>query len=185
MLTEIRVDVGESVEVGQVLAVVNSATVAQAKSAFLSALAQLDVKTATFEREQRLAEENIAARRDLQEAEGAHRLAVLAVRQTRQQLLNLGFSERDVEEIQQTQSASSDLLIRAPFAGTVIERSAALGEAVDSEAIFTIADLSTMWIELAIPEDQAVHLVRGGAISARIQALPGQPIAARSCDREP
>jgi cobalt-zinc-cadmium efflux system membrane fusion protein len=176
VLTDIRVDVGESVEAGQVLAVVNSAAVAQAKSAYLSALAQLDVRASAHEREQRLAEENIAARRDVQEAQGAHRLAVLAVSQTRQQLLNLGFTEQDVETIEDTQSANSDLLIRAPFAGTVIERSAALGEAVDSEALFAIADLSTMWIELAVPEDQAIHLVKGGAVSAHVRARPGQPI---------
>lgn len=177
VLTDIRVDVGESVEAGQVLAVVNSATVAQAKSAYLSALAELDVKAAAHEREQRLAEENIAARRDLQEAEGSHRLAVLAVSQSRQRLLNLGFTEQDVQSIEDTQSASSDLLIRAPFAGTVIERSAALGESVDSEAIFAIADLSTMWIDLAIPEDQAIHLARGGAVTAHVRARPGQPVA--------
>ena len=177
VLTDIRVDVGESVEAGQILAVVNSAAVAKAKSAYLSALAELDVKAAAHEREQRLAEENIAARRDLQEAEGSHRLAILAVNQSRQRLLNLGFTEQDVQSIEDTQSASSDLLIRAPFAGTVIERSAALGEAVDSEAIFAIADLATMWIELAVPEDQAIHLVKGGAVSAHIRARPGQPVA--------
>lgn len=176
VLTDIRVDVGESVEAGQLLAVVNSATVAEAKSAYLSALAELDVKAAAHEREQRLAEENIAARRDLQEAEGSHRLAVLAVSQTRQRLFNLGFTEQDVQSIEDTQSASSDLLIRAPFAGTVIERSAALGEAVDSEAIFSIADLSTMWIELAIPEDQVIHLAKGGMVSAHVRARPAQPL---------
>lgn len=172
VLTDISVDVGESVEAGQILAVVNSVVVAQAKSAYLSALAELDVRAATYEREQRLAEENIAARRDLQEAEGAHRLAVLAVHQTRQQLFNLAFSKDDVAEIEEKQSATSDLFVRAPFAGTVVERSAVLGEAVDSDAIFEIADLSTMWIELAVPEDQVVHLVRGGAVVARVKALP-------------
>ena len=176
VLTDIRVDVGESVEAGQLLAVVNSATVAEAKSAYLSALAELDVKASAYEREQRLAEENIAARRDLQEAEGAHRLVVLAVSQTRQRLLNLGFTEDDVQAIEAAKSASSDLLIRAPFAGIVIERSAALGEAVNSEALFAIADLSTMWIELAIPEDQATHLTKGGVISARVRARPEQPV---------
>ena len=164
---------------GQVLAVVNSVGVAKAKSEHLSALAQLDVKTATYEREQRLADENIAARRDLQEAEAAHRLAVLSARQTRQQLLNLGFSESDVTALEKTQSASSDLFVRAPFAGTVVERNAVLGEAVDSEALFEIADLSTMWIELAVPEAQVFRLRQGGMIVAHIQALPQLRIEGR------
>ncbi len=173
VLTNIRVDVGEAVEAGQILAVVNSVGVAHAKSEYLSSLAELDVKTTTHEREQRLVDENIAARRDLQEAEAAHRLAELAVRRTRQQLLNLGFTDDEVIGIAASQSSSSDLFVRAPFDGTVVERTAVLGEAIGSGgSLFEIADLSTMWIELAVPEEQAILLERGGDIVARFRAVP-------------
>jgi cobalt-zinc-cadmium efflux system membrane fusion protein len=176
VLTDIRIDVGDAVEAGQVLAVVNSPEVAQAKSSYLTALSERDVAAANHERERQLVEENIAARRDLQAAEGEHRRAVLAVRQTRQQLLNLGFAEDDVEDIEREQSASSDLLVHAPFAGVVIKRSAALGEAVDREALFEVADLTTMWIELAVPEAKAVRLIRGGIVNVEVEALPGNSI---------
>lgn len=176
VITEIRVDVGESVEAGQVLAVVNSSAAAQAKSSYLSALAELEVGTTAYEREQRLAAENIAARRDLQEAAAAHRLAELSSRQARQQLLNLGFSESDVVSIEESQSASSDLPVRAPFAGTVVDRKATLGEAVDSGALFEIADLSTMWIELAVPEDQVFRLAEGCSIIAHARSNPQRGI---------
>ena len=132
---------------------------------------------ANHERERQLVEENIAARRDLQAAEGQHRRAVLAVRQTRQQLLNLGFAEDDVEAIEKDLSASSDLPVRAPFAGVVVERSAALGEAVDREALFEVADLTTMWIELAVPEAKAGRLTRGGTVNVEVESLNGASIA--------
>jgi cobalt-zinc-cadmium efflux system membrane fusion protein len=177
VLTDIRIDVGDAVEAGQVLAVVNSPEVAKAKSAYLTALSEQDVTSANHERERQLVEENIAARRDLQAAEGEHRRAVLAVRQTRQQLLNLGFSEGDVEGIEREQSATSDLPVRAPFAGVVVERSATLGEAVDRDALFEVADLATMWIELAVPESKAIRLARGGSVEVEVEALPGRPIA--------
>lgn len=176
VLSDIRVDVGETVEAGQVLAVVNSSAAAQAKSSYLSALAELEVSTTAYEREQQLAKENIAARRDLQEAAAAHRLAELASRQAHQQLLNLGFSEGDVAGIEKSQSASSDLPIRAPFAGTVVDRKATLGEAVDSDALFEIADLTTMWIELAVPEDQVYRLAKGCSIIAHARSTPQRQI---------
>jgi cobalt-zinc-cadmium efflux system membrane fusion protein len=176
VLTDIRIDVGDAVEAGQVLAVVNSPEVAQAKSAYLTALSEREVSAANYDRERQLVEENIAARRDLQAAEGEHRRAVLAVRQTRQQLLNLGFAEDDVEAIERDQSASSDLPVRAPFAGVVVERSAALGEAVDREALFEVADLTTMWIELAVPEGKAGRLARGGPVNVKVEALNGGTI---------
>lgn len=173
VLADIRVDVGEAVEAEQILAVVNSVGVAQAKSEYLSALAELDIRTTTYEREQRLVDENIAARRDFQEAEAARRLAQLTVRRTHQQLLNLGFTESEIGEIATSQSSSSDLYVRAPFDGTVVERTAVLGEAIGSGgSLFEIADLSTMWIELAVPEEQALHIERGGAIVASVRALP-------------
>ena len=173
VLADINVDVGEAVTAGQILAVVNSVDVARAKSEYLSALAELDIRTTTFEREKRLVDENIAARRDFQEAEAARRLAQLTVRRTHQQLLNLGFTDSEIAAIAESQSSSSDLYVRAPFDGTVVERTAVLGEAIDSGgSLFEIADLSTMWIELAVPEEQAVHVVKGGAIEASVRALP-------------
>lgn len=173
VLADIRVDVGDAVEAGQVLAVVNSVGVARAKSEYLSALAELDIKTTTYEREQRLVDANIAARRDYQEAQAAHRLAELTVRRTHQQLLNLGFTDTEISEIAESQASSSDLYVRAPFDGTVVERTAVLGEAIDSgRSLFEIADLSTMWIELAVPEEQAIHIEQGGVIVASVRALP-------------
>ena len=177
VLTDVRVDVGEDVVAGQILAVLNSVGVAQAKSEFLSALADVEFKTMAYEREERLVEENIAARRDFQEAEASYRLAELAVRRTRQQLFNLGFTEPEIAEIRESQSSSSDLFVRAPFDGTVVERTAVLGEAVGSgQALFGIADLSSMWIELAVPEEQAIYITKGTPIIAQVRALPQMEI---------
>lgn len=173
VIADIRVDVGDRVAEGQVLAIINSVDVAQAKSAYLAKIAELEARTTVFEREQKLVNENIAARRDFQDAQAALKLAELEVRRTHQQLINLGFTESEVADIAAEQSSSSDLYVRAPFAGTVVERTAVLGEAADSEgSIFEIADLSTMWIELAVPEEQAFQIERGVEIIASVRALP-------------
>lgn len=177
VITDIRVDVGDQVEEGKILAVINSMAVAQAKSAYLSKIAELEARTTVFDREQKLVNENIAARRDFQDAQAALKLAELEMRRTHQQLINLGFIESEVSGIAAEQSSSSDLYVRAPFNGTVVERTAVLGEAADSEgSLFEIADLTTMWIELAVPEEQAFQIERGGDIVARVRALPGLEI---------
>ena len=118
VITDIRVDVGDQVEEGQILAVINSVAVAQAKSAYLSKIAEVEARTTVFEREQKLVNENIAARRDFQDAQAALKLAELEVRRTHQQLVNLGFIETEVADIAAEQSSSSDLYVRAPFAGS-------------------------------------------------------------------
>ena len=173
VIADIRVDVGDRVEEGQVLAVINSVGVARAKSAYLSKIAELEARTTVFEREQRLVDENIAARRDFQDAQAALKLAELELRRTHQQLINLGFTESEVANVAAEQSSSSDLYVRAPFEGTVVERAAVLGEAAGTEeSLFEIADLTTMWIEIAVPEEQAFQIERGGEIVASVRALP-------------
>lgn len=173
VITDIRVDVGDRVEEGQILAVINSVEVARAKSAYLSKTAELEARTTVFEREQKLVDENIAARRDFQDAQAALKLAELEVRRTHQQLINLGFTESEVADIAVEQSSSSDLYVRAPFGGTVVDRTAVLGEAADSEgSLFEIADLTTMWIEIAVPEERVFQIERGGEIVASVRALP-------------
>ena len=63
--------------------------------------------------------------------------------------------------------------MRAPFAGTVVEREAVLGEAVEpGEPLFEVADLSAMWVELAVPEEHAASLRPGMPVVARVKALP-------------
>ena len=170
---EVLVDVGEAVEAGQPLATVHAAGVAEAKAAYLSALATADVTAADFERESQLVEENIGAKRDAEAAEAAYKLAQLESRKAEQALLNLGFAKTDVAAFAESGSSSSDLVVRAPFAGTVVDRSAVVGEAVEpGAALFEVADLSAMWVELAVPEEHAAALRPGMPVVARVKALP-------------
>ena len=52
--------------------------------------------------------------------------------------------------------------MRAPFAGTIVEKHIALGESVKEDAnVFTISDLSTVWAEVAVPAS-SLNSVRVG-----------------------
>ena len=174
---EVLVDVGETVEAGQPLATVNAAGVAEAKAAYLSALATADMTAASFERESQLVEENIGAKRDAEAADAAYKLAQLESRKAEQALLNLGFDAADVAAIAESGSSSSDLVVHAPFAGTVVDRSAVVGEAVEpGAALFEVADLSAMWVELAVPEEHAAALRPGTPVDVRVKALPSDEL---------
>ena len=173
VIRDVRFDVGDTVSAGDVLVELHSADAASAKSAYLSTIVDLDVKRQTFEREQRLAEGNIGARRDLLEAQAAHRTAQFAVNQLRQQLVNLGFTNEQIGEIKQTQDTSARLEVRVPSDGTLIERSAVIGEAVGvGNALFTVADLSTRWLVLSIPSDHVAQIRVGQLVEASFTELP-------------
>ncbi|MDA0321385.1 MAG: efflux RND transporter periplasmic adaptor subunit [Verrucomicrobia bacterium] len=176
----VRHDIGDQVERGDVLVVLRSADVASAKSDYLSAIVDRDIRRQTFEREKRLKEQEISTESEFLDAEAAYRTASLALSNLRQKLLNLGMTEDELARIANKQEASADLDIRAPFAGTLIERSAAVGEAIDmGHPLFTIADLSTHWLALSIPSDQIGQIRLEQRVEARFPELPGATYVGR------
>lgn len=167
-------DVGGEVVAGEGLVELHSTQAANAKSDYLAALVDRDIRKQGFEREQRLREQKIAAEKDYLEAQAALRSANLAVNNLRQRLVNLGFTEDEITEIRKDQDTSARLVIRAPFDGTIVERNAVAGEAVSvGDSIFTVADLSSRWLTLSIPSRYITQVRTGQQVKARFDELPG------------
>jgi cobalt-zinc-cadmium efflux system membrane fusion protein len=67
----------------------------------------------------------------------------------------------------------AQVFLRAPFRGEVIERNATIGEVVDPNTmLFTVADLSTVWVRADFPEQQVGRLKTGLIIDLRVSAYP-------------
>jgi len=173
-------DVGDRVAAGEVLVELHSAQVASAKSDYLAAVVERDIRDQAFEREKRLREQNIAAEKDFLEAQAASRSAELAVNNLHQRLVNLGFTEDEITAIAKDQDTSARLVIRAPFEGTIVERDAVVGEAVSvGDSVFTVADLSSRWLVLSIPSRHITQVRTGQAVVARFDELPGVDVHGR------
>lgn len=161
ILRDISADLGDLVKEGQSVARIWSPAIAES-------VARAVLSHQTLERERKLHAEGIAAAKDVQEAEAAHRVAC-------QQARPLGFSEEDISALGERPEEPVLLDVRAPFAGEVIERNAVRGALVEpGKALFTIADRSTMWAMLNIPD---VHLARvrtGQAVELTVDSLPGR-----------
>ncbi|MEP3073675.1 MAG: efflux RND transporter periplasmic adaptor subunit, partial [Maricaulis sp.] len=67
----VHVTEGDTVEAGQLLAVLDSRDLADAKAGYLSALARLDLDQSRFERERRLWDQQISAEQDFLDARQA------------------------------------------------------------------------------------------------------------------
>jgi cobalt-zinc-cadmium efflux system membrane fusion protein len=174
VIRRVLFDVGGEVKVGDVLAEIHSAEVAKAKSNFLSAIVDFQVKEAACRREESLVKQNISAARDFQEAEAACKVALLSKSTAQQRLLNFEFTQEEIAEIETTQDSSSILMVRAPFNGTLVARQAVMGEFVESgKALFTLANLSSMWLELSVPVDKAAFVKNNLDVEATIDNLPG------------
>lgn len=175
IVRKVLVDVGAEVKTGDVLVEVHSSEVASAKAAFVSAVVDLDLKEVACKREQRLAKKNISSDKEVQEADAACKTAKLTLSTARQRLLNYGFTAEEVTAIEKDRDSSAILFVRAPFDGTLVERDAVVGEAVQpGRSVFSLADLGSMWLSLSIPADQAGLVRKGFTVEATFRSASSQ-----------
>lgn len=176
VVADVRVDVGDLVEAGQVVAVVHAPAAAEAKAAYIAARHAEQLAAASLARQEELRREEISSVRSLEEARADHGRASVALSLARQSLLNLGLGSGEVDAL--GEGASSELALRAPFAGTVVGRRAVLGEAVPMGApLVEVADLAMMWVELSVPEELAPSISEGAALTVRVDTPGGEPVA--------
>jgi cobalt-zinc-cadmium efflux system membrane fusion protein len=71
--------------------------------------------------------------------------------------------------------------VTAPFAGTVLARSASVGELTGDESLFEIADLSTVWVDLHVYGADAVHLGAGNRVE--VERLTDGALAQTAIER--
>ena len=170
---EVLVSLGDTVRAGQLLAVLESRDLADAKAAFLAANVRLELADATFNREERLWREKISSEQDYLDARNTRAEARIAFRSAEQKLHALGFSQLELEELpEQHDVVLTNYRITAPFSGTVIAKHITLGETITAEtSVFTIADLKSVWIDLAVYQKD-IGAIREGQV-ARVSTNHG------------
>lgn len=159
-----------SVDRGTPLARLRSVELGRARAAIDAAQARRDLASQTFTRRQTLAAERIVAEREVQEAAASLRAAEAELQAARGELAALGIGDADT-----VPDDASTFIVRSPLAGRVLERRAVLGSwAAPAEAMFTIADLSDVWIVAQVFERDAVNVRPGSVAHVTLAALPGQ-----------
>jgi cobalt-zinc-cadmium efflux system membrane fusion protein len=163
VVVEVMSKEGDRVQRGDLMAVISSRELAEAKSAFLAAAQRLEFARVAAAREENLWKKKISAEQEYLEARRQFDEARLGQDLASQQLVALGLTQAAVNTLA---TAAPDHLpryeIRAPIAGTVVERDLTVGESVPADRnIFVIADLSSVWIEASIPARDLVQVRQG------------------------
>ncbi len=162
-IAAVHTRLGDTVAAGEMLAAVESAEIAEAKGGYLAALRTAELARVTFEREQRLWQRRISAEQDYLKARTEHEEARIRLDLARQQLSALGLSSAEVEALpQQPVEALRRQEVRAPIVGRVTAQAAVLGAPVAADTeLFTIADLSSVWVEMAVPPEDLAFVKEG------------------------
>ncbi len=162
-LKEIRKQLGDAVERGEVVALVESREIAEAKSEFLAALRADKLARTSFEREKGLWDKRISAQQDFLDAQNAAEEAQIRLDLARQKLVALGLLMPEIESLPRQSPADLRIQeVRAQIGGKVINRSAVLGEFIEANSdLLVVADTSRLWVEMSVsPSD--MRFVRQG-----------------------
>jgi cobalt-zinc-cadmium efflux system membrane fusion protein len=169
-VAELRKRLGDTVAKGEVVAVLDSREVADAKSDYLAALVTLDLHKTLFEREQTLFERKISAEQQFIRARSTFTEAKLRVDVARQKLSALDLNEADVANLSlQKMETLRHKELRAPLAGQIVERRVDLGAPVGGEGqekeLYVLADLSVVWVEMSVPASDLPSIKVGQAVT--------------------
>ena len=92
-----------------------------------------------------------------------------------QRLKLLGLTEAQIEALRKNGEANSFTEISAPMTGTVVARHAYEGQYLKAgDALFEIADFSTMWFVFAAYERDLAWLQAGQAVAVSTPSVPGK-----------
>lgn len=154
MVKEIYKGLGETTKAGEPLAILQSRDIAEAKSAYIAAHKDLALKEDLYGREETLWKKEVKSETQFLQARNTFENAKVHLEQVNQKLLALGMKENQIKKLPEQKTPLNIYTIDAPIAGKVIERHISLGEVIsEDKQVFVIANLDTVWVELAIPDE--------------------------------
>jgi len=179
-VTQIHATLGQRVEPGQLLATIHSAELSVAQLAFLKALSQSELQGRAVDRAKLLFAADVIGAAELQKRESELAQAQAEMQAAYGQLSVLGMTDKEIQKVASTRSVHSFSSILATQRGVVIERKITPGQVVQPGGpLFTVADLSHVWLVAEAPEQQAALIKKGEMAQAEIPALQGKRIVGR------
>lgn len=169
-VAELRKRLGDTVQAGDVVAVIESREVADAKSEYLAARLVFDLQQTLFNRSTRLFEGKILSENDFLRARTTFEDARVKIEIARQKLFALSLTAEQIEALPQQPVETLRLQeLRAPIAGRIAERRVELGSLVGREGqeseLYVIVNLDVVWAELAVPSSDLASVHEGQKIN--------------------
>ncbi|WP_233591453.1 efflux RND transporter periplasmic adaptor subunit [Corallococcus sp. AB011P] len=170
LVLETRVDVGDEVKAGQPLLMLASASVGEGQAQLSATKVRVEAAQAAVERERRLVARGISPKQAQESAEAELAAALGAAESARAALGAAGAAPS---------GTGGRYALTCPFAGTVVSRNATIGRsAASGEVLLEVADLSTLWAQLEVPEAEAGAVRAGQQVHLFIEGSRGPPLEA-------
>lgn len=179
-VVEVRAKLGDRVEAGATLLVIDSSDITAAYSEFVKEASELEYSTRAQELAKELYATKALALKDLKLAENDLIKARAEFRRAKERLLSLRIPAQELEKPLAQQRITSRFEMKSPLTGTVVERAVTPGQSVGSDAgqvLFTVADLDRLQVVADVYE-RDLALVKVSQVGRiNVEAYPGTDFA--------
>jgi cobalt-zinc-cadmium efflux system membrane fusion protein len=170
-VVDLNVRLGDRVVAGQVLAVLDSADLAQAYDDYDKAVDASKLTEKNLKRQQEQAKIGVASDRDLDQArsDDAQAQAEYTRARARLDLLHVSADSR---------GPARRLPVLAPVGGSITALNVTPGSTINdpTQALMTVADLSTVWVTAMVPEKDMAAVAKGQDVEVSLVAYPNRPL---------
>ncbi|MDO9307631.1 MAG: efflux RND transporter periplasmic adaptor subunit, partial [Deltaproteobacteria bacterium] len=172
-----KASLGDSVAAGQSLATLDSVELGEAINRYHQSKTKLALAQSSMDRIKGLVEKKIAARKDILQAETDYKMAQTELHTDEERLSLYGVSTAELKG----DSHKKPLLpVRSPIGGIITEKHAIVGELADpSKSLYTVADLSNVWVLVDINEKDLAKVHRGQTALVTVGAFPDRKLKGR------
>ncbi len=183
LISKLNVAIGDEVEKNQILSLIKSPELLSLQRQYLKSHNEKKLAWASYQRNEKLVKEGIISDRRWQENRNQYYAYSSAENEAKQLLEIAGMSAKEIKKLVSTRKLSSELTIRSPIKGVILDRMSIAGERLDVLApIYKIANLDQLWLEINIPQEQLATIkitdkvkIDNTTISATISLL-GQSV---------
>jgi cobalt-zinc-cadmium efflux system membrane fusion protein len=176
-VVSVKASLGDSVAAGQPLVTLDSVELGEALNRYHQSRTKLALAQSNMERIKTLVEKKIAARKDILQAETDYRTAQTELHTDEERLSLYGVT---LSELNGDGRRKQLLPVRSPIGGIITEKHAIVGELSDpSKSLYTVADLSSVWVLVDINEKDLAKVRKGQAATVIVGAYPDLKLKGR------
>jgi membrane fusion protein, heavy metal efflux system len=194
-VTKVLARAGDDVKAGDVLLTLEASDMVQAQSDYQSALNTIAKATALLKLDQTIAarqqelfaakavalKDYQSAQNDVIAAQSDLRTAEANLQAVKNRLRLLGKTDAEIAAFEKSGTLSPETEIRAPIAGTIVQRKVGLGQylTTSSDPAFVIGDLSTVWLIANVRESEIPKIRLGQEVEARVAGFGSRVFRAK------
>lgn len=173
---DVRVKLGQLVNAGDILMVIDAADIARAYAAYVEEISELGLAERNYELTKDLYDAQAMSLKDLEHAENDLNRERAEFKQAKGRLLSLRVPAVELSKPLAQQQITSRFELRSPLTGTVVERNVTPGQIVGpaSDApLFTVANLERLQVVADVYEHDLAGIKIGAVATMTVEAYPG------------